>query len=1125
MMPSDREKGRGLIPDQEERNLIFSELDKNILVEASAGTGKTTGMVGRMLALLASGKCQSISNMAAVTFTRKAAAELRSRFNIELEQALKEVRGEELDRLEKALSQQEECFIGTIHAFCARLLRERPVEAGIDLTFEEIDEEADRRLREEAWDVFTADILEDDPQGLLVRLHDLGLKLSDLKTAFVDFANFPDVEEWPVPDRQNLDADLDHVRQQLEDYVSRMKDLAPLLPVKTGNDTLIPQLARLPRVISHYQELENPGQLMQVLALFDREVDIVQKIWKQDGDFTAQDAKDEKGRWDAFRQEVVSPNLGAWRQMRYAIVMRLLLLARDSYDMLRKRHGVLNFQDLLMKAARLVRENPAVRRYLQLRFTHLLVDEFQDTDPIQAEVIVLLTSQNSAEKDWRKATPRPGSLFVVGDPKQSIYRFRRADITTYNEVKQIIASGGGLVVRLCANFRANERLLDWVNDAFEPGQSSGAESDACRFPLQECPESPSYIRLLAGKKEHDERYPSGVFRLEIPQVYTRKEEVIAFEADIIARAIKETLDGKTRVPPASESQSSPQAAPREFMIIARNTASLPAYARALRKYGIPCQVAGGSGLSEIYPLKLLNLCLKAIAHPDDPVALVAVLRSELFGLGDDALYSFKKAGGTFCFQTPPPARLSPDLADSIDDAFRRLRSYYLLTFKIPLLSAIEMMATDLGITALAAAEPGGNSAAGGLLKALELLREAQAEMWSIEQAVEFLERLSDREGRHDAGPVFSKEDCVRVMNLHKAKGLEAPVVFLADPYGASEHEIDRHIDRSGDEVLGYLAIFAEGNAYGRRGELLAHPAGWELLADKERGFLRAEELRLAYVAATRSCRATIISQKAKNNGWNPWRRFEAHLPPGSELPDPRPQSLAAKKPPDISLAEISKAEMDISKRLKDCLKPSYAVSGAKEFALSRHSVLSAPVQEPSFTVTEDSGGEAQAGRDWQGEDGIVLGEIIHALMEAAIKTPSADLQEMAASALLGRGIAPKLAPLVLKMVEGARASSLWKRAMSAPRRLTEVPFQTMLEGGASPTLLRGAVDLAFWEPDGWVLVDYKTDRTGTKTIDTMLNRYRPQMELYAWAWEKCSGEPVKERLIYFLEAGVVARIG
>src|SRR5271157_6048785 len=160
-----------------------------------------------------------------------------------------------------------------------------------------------------------------------------------------------------------------------------------------------------------------------------------------------------------------------WREWSYRPILRVMTDARVIYDTMRSQKRQLSYGDLLMKAAQLLRDKPHVRRYFQDRFSHLLVDEFQDTDPIQAEVMLLLTASDIGETDWRKVVPRPGSLFVVGDPKQSIYRFRRADIVTYNDVKDIIQRGkpeDGIVLELSSNFRATGSIISWVNEVFEP---------------------------------------------------------------------------------------------------------------------------------------------------------------------------------------------------------------------------------------------------------------------------------------------------------------------------------------------------------------------------------------------------------------------------------------------------------------------------------------------------------------------------------------------------------------------------------------------------------------------------------------------------------------------------------
>jgi ATP-dependent helicase/nuclease subunit A len=1109
--------------DYKQRELITRELDRCILVEAAAGTGKTTSMVERMLALLRTGKCGNIHSMAAVTFTRKAAAELRSRFQVALEKAVRQAGGEEKERLEEALTHVEQCFIGTIHSFCARLLRERPVEAEVDLAFEEIDEEADRRLRAEAWDGFASGLIAGDPRGFLEELGRLGLSVADLRNAFEDFADFPDVEEWPLP-AQDLRPDYDGARAGLDAYLAHLTELAPLLPREAGNDLLIPEIERMPRVVSHYDELERPDQLMEVLALFDKGVGIVQREWKKTGCFSGDDAKEELAAWDGFRETVARPALTAWREMRYTAVMRLMFAAREHYDDLRRERGQLNFQDLLMRSAALLRGNPAVRRYFQSRFTHLLVDEFQDTDPIQAEVIFLLVSSDPKETDWRKCRPRPGSLFLVGDPKQSIYRFRRADIVTYNEAKQIIGASGGLVVNLSVNFRATASIIAWVNEVFEPGEPSRDTSGKAllRFPPRDTDESPSYVRLEQGREEGSGGELCGVLRLYIPEEFTRKEQAVEEEADLIARTIRGALDNGMTVPRTRKQLGEgvgSEAMPDDFMIVTRNTGNLSIYARALQRYGIPHQVTGGCALNELEELRLLHACLRAAIHPDDPAALVAALRSEAFGVSDSALYACRKAGGSFSYHAEIPDCLDPQQTEALKDACGRLRRYSLWLTRLPLAAACEGIAADLGLFALAAARPGGDVQAGSLGKAVELLRSLRTEVWSAAQLVEYLGKLVEREEKHDGISALSgAPPAVRIMNLHKVKGLEAPVVFLADPSGEFEHEVERHIDRSGGRVLGYLAIYGGGGRYGK-GRLLAHPAHWESLAEREREFARAEELRLRYVAATRAGAATIITQRCKQNSYNPWHHFEPFLDPDGDLPDPGPHNPPESEKTTISAEEMSKEAASISSRLDSAVIPTYDARGAKEYALAL------PAATSPLEVAVAATGELLPSTPAAGEHGVEWGEVIHLLLQAGMSAPGADLEVLAATALAEVGMPVTLAKQAAGLARTVMDSEIWCRASESVARSVEVPFQILRdEGSATPTILRGAIDLVFKEDDGWVLVDYKTDRLEGRSPEEVAGRYAAQVRLYAEAWERCSGEPVKEVIIYFTATGALVEI-
>jgi ATP-dependent helicase/nuclease subunit A len=1180
-------------PDRKERARIVAELDRNMLVEAAAGTGKTTSMLARMTALIATGRCEAVRTLAAVTFTRKAAAELRGRFQVALEkEARAAAPGRERQRLEQALASLEQCFIGTIHSFCGRLLRERPVEAGVNLEFEELDEEADRRLRKEAWDSYTARVLAHDTRGVIAELDCVGLRLSDLEAAFERFADYPDVEDWPVrPEAESgLPAAAKEIESEVRAYVEHMERLAPRLPEDAGNDKLIPRYKRLPRVVSHYDDLLHLPSLMEVLEMFDGDGKIVQKVWKSEGRFAGEDAVAEGERWKDFRQRVAAPALRAWRELRYGPVLRVLRQARDVYDRLREERGRLNFQDLLMKAAGLLRDKPHVRRYFQDRFRFILVDEFQDTDPIQAEVMFLLTAADPEETDWRRCRPRPGSLFVVGDPKQSIYRFRRADIVTYNEVKEIIRQEGaggkegeGAVVQLSANFRTSGNLIDWVNGVFAPlpeqavapppprtsgRKSARAASQAClpppghgpgsaagdpdpsapitRFPSVSSEASPAYVPLAKGRTDGNRGTLSGVYVIRIPEEYRNKQAVIEYEADRIARTIRQALDTGATVSRTRQQilDGVPErVSPADFMIVTRTTFSLSAYARRLEACGVPHRVTGGSALNEVGELSLLCRCLEAAVHPDNPVALVAALRSALFGVSDAVLYAFRRAGGVFSHRAKIPGSLDGAAAGILDDAFTRLRRYEEWLGRLPALAAVEKIFSDLGLMVLAGLGPGGDVRAGSLGKAVELLRAAQQEMWTTAQLVEYLGRLVDREERYDGISARSEERPeVRIMNLHKVKGLEAPVVFLAEPAGEADHPVALHVDRSGPRILGYSAIPGKKRGDYAPARCLAHPPDWDLYEQRERRFLAAEALRLRYVAATRAGSALVVSQRQRGNKASGWKYFAEHLALAPELPDPEPLAESVpggRVPGSLPEAEAREALEAIPIRLGHAAQPSSRVVGAKEFALRgpRQAEEAGPedVSGPFRAEPEerphpdDPAPRSEAGPGLgappAGEHGVEWGTVIHRLLEISLAEPQADLRALARDLLAEQGLDPGLAETAARTVGQVASSSVWQRALASERRLAEVPFEIFLEGeGPAGTLVRGQIDLIFKEEGGWVLVDYKTDRTEEAGAAAVARKYAPQVELYAHCWQRSTGEPVKETLLYFLSADRVVRI-
>jgi ATP-dependent helicase/nuclease subunit A len=1012
-------------PDQAQRDRISRELDDNLLVEAAAGTGKTTQLVARMIALLRNKKC-SIETMVAITFTRKAAAELQERFYAELETA----------GLTEAFEHRERCFVGTIHSFCARLLRERPVEAGVALNFTEIEAEADEQLRRDVWREFAARLHAEDAP-MLLELERCGLVTADLEAAFIEFANYPDVDEWPAPS-VTIPA--------TGPVVKALRALVePTVGYEPGNDRLL-QCHRLIGRLLRVRDVESPADVGGILELtreFTSPRDVVHRQWG--GKEHAETARED---WNRFVREQAAPWLAQWRGYRYTKLLPLLFEARNLYDARRAELGVLNFQDLLMRAAALLRTHPEVRRYFRNRFTHLLVDEFQDTDPIQAEVMMLLTASDPDETEWRKCRPARGSLFVVGDPKQSIYRFRRADIVTYNEVKRMI----GHVVSLTANFRSTKPVIDWVNETFER-----------RFPAVADEFSPAYIALEPGKSR--EPVLPAVLRLDGPSDAGEQNKIAEHEAEMIARHIRaQKADWK------------------DFMIVTRVTHRLSVYARALQRHGIPHVVTGGTALNECGALRLAHVALAATLLPDNPVTLVAALRSELFGFSDQELFEHWQNGGRFDWRASLPAMATAHWRE----AWERFARYADWFAKLPAIAALEKMLDDLGVPAWTTLREGADMEAGALAKTIELLRARAATAQSPVALVEAVRDLIEQAVKHDAMPASAPPaSAVRLMNLHKVKGLEAPVVFLADPSGDSEHPVKVHVDRQAKRTRGYLAI-CDGE-----GKWLAHPADWTEHDERESLFLAAEETRLLYVAATRAGRQLVISQRGKGNEKNPWRTLGEGLPALD----------VAGKEDSPAVEPVTPVPMpDFAARWEKARTPTYDVRAAR-----------------LLLPSESFAAELPRLGDGAGERGMAWGAVIHFLLEQHLRAPRADLPALAAAALEENGLEPALSGPAVRIVERVAVSELWRRANAARQVLVETPFVVDWPGEL-PTLVRGVIDLAFLEADGWVIVDYKTDDTSRRTIEQLVAHYAPQVNVYRRVWQEKLGQPVSEAGLYFTHA-------
>ncbi|NMA96219.1 MAG: UvrD-helicase domain-containing protein [Clostridiales bacterium] len=1104
------------LSDQKERDKIVNVLDKNFLVEAGAGSGKTYSLVSRMISLVKNGvPCE---NIVAITFTRKAAGELRERFQLELEDAISDEKDNNIRaNLLSGLTNLENCFIDTIHSFCGNILRERPIEAMVDPNFDMMDDSQDRMLKDRVWVEYIKDMRQ-KKQGEYDRLESMGIDPNLLKRAFEELSEHQDVDFKRIRlSKPPLNAVANKLRQEID----KLNAIMPTEVPKRGWGDVQKRVFEAYNIIEYVK----PNDLMELelLRLFERitSLKVTQYKWG-DKAKVAMEILDEIKNISAQDIQAV---LGKWREYCHYEAMGFALSCAEYYHSIRHEEFTLSFQDLLLKTRDLLRDNPEVRAYFADRYSHLLVDEFQDTDPIQAEIIFYLTGEDIYEKQWQELKPKPGSLFVVGDPKQSIYRFRRADISIYNLVGKLIEQSGGEILILKTNFRTVAPISNYLNPIFED-----------EFSKNVAPYQASYTPMESRKKGKGDH---GVYCLQVrPRFSTGNRidtnETIKEDAKEIALYIEKAMaSGKYR--------------PKDFLILTRLKSDMNLYADALRQRDIPFQISGASSLGDCIEIGELSKLFRFLSDPNDNILFAAVLRGMFFGLTDQDLYEAKQKHKYIGLYIAKEQK-EEDTKSIYDMAREKIIEYRKWTGQMLPSLAMEKIIEDLNLIPYLYRDPEKEHTISYIYQILEYIRAAERdEGTDFYIAANLFDRIYCETMEEELNLDTDTEDIVRLMNLHKAKGLEGKIVFLANPIQSTTNRPNLHIQRLGNNTIGSYAINVP---WGRRTRCVAQPENWNDDFNEEVKYLEAEETRLLYVAATRAEEMLIISDLAtegleeaakqgvqKQSKKSSWARL---------LTENMRIALPIDEPPKKTKGECSKQ----SKKDADCSlfgedfdedwnealkKETYLIKAPSDIRGKGSVSLDSEIEETENTekrlrtysysqIEREAGG----GKDW--------GLAVHQVFEELIKGRE-DIDSIIDIALMEYGFAQDRVDEMQDIIQNFKQSKLWSNLSEAKAVYPEMPFALRLDpehkilekleiDAKVPVMLNGVIDLIYKdEQDRWVVVDYKTDRVVDELgISSLVEYYTPQLKSYCLVWEEITGEPCSKAELYFVHSNITKKV-
>lgn len=1112
--------------------------DRNVIVVAGAGSGKTRVLVARYMALLDANPGWPLDALVAITFTKKAAEEMRDRVRRELETCLATAAAaDEIARWTTLYGQVSSARIDTIHGLCASLLRANAAWAGVDPDFQVLDETDAAILLEDAVDATLAEAaVDDDLVELFVEYDSLRLRETLLDAALIN-ADLP-----PLPDdllaRWQADWDVNAAGQ-----VSFFLEGADAIDVWSPPDG--DKLGEMWAICLNALEALRDTKAASVCW---NSLNAIAGVSLQGGTQKSWGSKEKvvEARADLRKlRELAEAALAAIGEPPGDVDARaaellplwanLIARVRDRYTEAKARRSLLDFDDLEALTRDLLRGNPDVcARYRGREFRHLLVDEFQDTNAAQWDIVQALGGLDL-----------PGSMFVVGDQKQSIYAFRGADVSVFDGVRGQITGQGGVEIPLSESFRTHAPLVDCFNDLFGRllvrDQSSPVSAyqvelgePLTAFRKQAPVDDPIMEILLIDQQE------SGAGD---EQEKLKAEQRREWEAAEIARRLDELIASGRLI----YDRESGEARPIEYgdvAILFQSLVYVNFYEEALKAHGIPFVTTAGRGYynrQEVWDL--LNL-LAALHNPSDDLALAAALRSPMFALSDDALFALRLVRREDGSVTPLWDALALEVDLLPDDerervAFARDCLYALhgAAGRVTISELLRMALARTGYLALLTGLPDGARRRGNVEKLLE-----KAETGGYVTLGAFsrhLHDLSAREAREGEAAV-DVTGVVNLMTVHASKGLEFPVVVLADASwkrrGGSADLLlyDRHAG-----LACRMVNPDDGSA--------VYPYHYNYLKSLAEQRDEAERLRLFYVAATRAADLLIVTGQAaadksgqwKSGGWLA-RLLDAlelteELDSASEFVQPYEWGsvrvrLPGRRPPSLEIAAESADAWDADPDANETAPPPLLAEVSVSVSARARHLAATQIADLGSCELAKADDERRFYRErfrrqvLQDAPGYVedvnplkpqaitnrhIGEIVHeALRHWQLPGDDAAANDGLRTLLYNYawryGISDPMlcadaARRAYKLLARFKSSEMYQWINDAEAVYRELPFVYERDG----YVIHGVIDVLFRSNVGqWILVDYKTGYVESRSPDDLAEharRYHLQLGIYAEA--------------------------